>query len=59
MVEEKRGSLRETWYWKDDVDYVSRQYWVHPHQFIRRNLGNPGEIMDYNIASSLIITVLT
>jgi hypothetical protein len=41
----------EQYSWKDEEPYwVTRQFWVHPHQYIRRSLGKPEEIMDFNIA---------
>ena len=40
----------EVFFRKDDVDTVTRNYWVHPHQYILKNLGKQGEIMDFNIA---------
>ena len=38
---------------KDNIDDVSTQFWVHPHEYIRKNIGEPGEIMDYDIANYL------
>jgi len=34
-----------------EVEDVTKQFWVHPHQYIRKNIGEQGEIMDYDIAS--------
>ena len=30
---------------KDNVEEVTKQYWVHPHQYIRKNIGELDEIM--------------
>lgn len=37
----------------NDFDYITRQYWVHPHEFVRKDLGDVGTAMDYNIAGYL------
>jgi len=36
--------------YKDNIVDVTKQFWVHPHQYIRKNIGEQGEIMDYDIA---------
>ena len=43
------------WYWinKDDGEWVTRLYWVHPHQYVRETLGKPMDILDYNVAGVL------
>jgi hypothetical protein len=37
----------------NDFDIITRQFWVHPHEYIRSKLGNPNESMDFNIAGYL------
>jgi len=37
--------------YKDNIEEVTKQFWVHPHQYVRQKIGQPGEIMDYNIAA--------
>jgi RNase P/RNase MRP subunit p29 len=37
--------------YKDNIVDVTKQFWVHPHQYIRRKIGKQGEVMDYDIAS--------
>lgn len=36
---------------KDNIQDVTKQFWVHPHRYIRKNLGQQGETMDYDVAA--------
>lgn len=36
---------------KDNIVDVTKQFWVHPHQYIRKNIGKPYELTDYDIAT--------
>lgn len=37
--------------YKENIVDVTKQFWVHPHRYIRKNIGKQGEIMDYDIAA--------
>lgn len=36
---------------KDNGDWITRAYWTHPHDYIKRKIGKPFDILDHNIAS--------
>jgi len=40
-----------------EVDDVTKQFWVHPHQYIRKKLGEQGESIDYDIANYVHYTL--
>lgn len=35
---------------KDNIEDVSKLFWVHPHRYVRKKLGEIGETMDYDVA---------
>jgi hypothetical protein len=36
---------------KDEGEWVSTSYWVHPRRYIRQRIGKPLGVLDHNVAA--------